>query len=83
MQSKKTKQKNKKIKNKTGNSPVVQWVAHGALTAKGAGLIPGWETKILQASQYDQIKKQNKTQEIQRTDWWRPREKGAESGQNE
>ena len=32
-----------------GNSLEVQWLGHGALTAEGPGLIPGWRTKIPQA----------------------------------
>ena len=32
-----------------GNSTVVQWIGFHVFTAKGLDLIPGWETKILQA----------------------------------
>ena len=36
---------------------MVQWLGFCALTAEGLGLIPGWETKILQAAKKT---KQNK-----------------------
>ena len=39
------------------NSLVVQWLGLGTLTANGAGSIPGWGTKILQATWRSQEKK--------------------------
>ena len=39
-----------------GNSLAVQCVGLCALTAEGMGLIPGWGTKISQASQHGQKK---------------------------
>ena len=37
------------IENKQGTSLVVQWLRLHASNAGGAGLIPGWETKIPRA----------------------------------
>ena len=36
-------------------SLVVQWLGLLASTARGTGLIPGWEIKILHATQHHQI----------------------------
>ena len=51
----------KKKKKKKGNSLAVQWLGLHAFTAKGTGSVPGWGTKIPQASRGQ--KKQNKTKE--------------------
>ena len=50
---------NKALKKRTfGNSLAVQWLGLYASTAGGTGLIPGWGTKTLLATQRDQkIKK--------------------------
>ena len=40
----------------------VQWLGLCAFTAKGMGSIPGWETKIPQATQHDQ--RQIKIEEV-------------------
>ena len=45
-----TEQRTFEIENE-GTSLVAQWLRLGAFTAGGAGLIPGWGTKIPQASQ--------------------------------
>ena len=42
-----------------GNSLMVQWLGLGTLTARGLGLIPGWRTKILQATRCSQKKRSN------------------------
>ena len=43
------------------NSPAIQWLGLCTLTAGGMALIPGWETKILQAAWYSRkIKKEKK-----------------------
>ena len=39
-----------------GYSLAVQWLGFGALTARGAGTIPGWGAKILQAVRHDKNK---------------------------
>ena len=39
------------------NSLVVQWLGLCAVTAEGAGLTPGWGTKIPQAAQLGEKKK--------------------------
>ena len=39
------------------NSLAVQWLQLSAFTAGGRGLIPGWGTKILQATWHDRKKK--------------------------
>ena len=36
------------------NSRAVQWLGHCTFTAKDSGSIPGWGTKIPQATQFDQ-----------------------------
>ena len=41
-----------------GNSLAVQWLVLCTFTAKSPGSIPGWGTKILQASRGSQKKKQ-------------------------
>ena len=43
----------------SGNSLVVQWLGLGASTAGGLGSIPGWGTKISQATQCSPPKKKN------------------------
>ena len=43
------------------NSLVVQWLGLGAFTVMAPGSVPGWGTKILQAAQRGQKRKQNKT----------------------
>ena len=40
-----------------GNSLAVQWLGLCAFTARGLGSIPGWGTKIPQAMQRSQKKK--------------------------
>ena len=44
-----------------GNSLVVQWLGLCAITAKGAGSIPGQGTKITPATQHSQKRKLNET----------------------
>ena len=51
------------IVNNAGNSLVVQWLGFHTFTDEGSGLIPDWETKILQALQQGQ-KKKRKLQQI-------------------
>ena len=48
------------IINNAGNSLVVQWLGFHTFTDEGSGLIPGWETKILQALQQGQKKKKRR-----------------------
>ena len=43
-----------------GSSPAAQWLALCDFTAQGPGSIPGWGTKILQATQSSQKKKKKK-----------------------
>ena len=50
MQSNKKKKTNLKIIFGLGNSLLVQWIGLHASTAKGASLVPGWGTKILNAT---------------------------------
>jgi len=50
MQSNKKKKTNLKIIFGLGNSLLVQWLGLHASTAKGASLVPGWGTKILNAT---------------------------------
>ena len=47
-----------------GNSPAVQGLGFCAFAAKGAGSIPGWGTKILQAVQPQKKKKKVFTDQI-------------------
>ena len=42
-----------------GNSLAAQWLGLHAFTAEGAGSIPGWGTKILQAVQHGQSPPKN------------------------
>ena len=50
-----------------GNSLAVQWLGLCAFTAKGAGLIPGWGTKILQPFAMVKNKTKTKTGYFQNT----------------
>ena len=47
----------KSIKGGPGTSLVVQWLGLRVSTAGGLGSIPGWGTKILQATQCGQKKR--------------------------
>ena len=49
------------LKINKGNSLVVQWLGLCAITAKGAGSIPGQGTKITPATQHSQKRKLSKT----------------------
>ena len=49
------------LKMNKGNSLVVQWLGLCAITAKGAGSIPGRGTKITPATQHSQKRKINET----------------------
>ena len=49
------------LKMNKGNSQVVQWLGLCAITAKGAGSIPGWGTNITPATQCSQKRKINET----------------------
>ena len=40
-----------------GNSLVAQWLGRHTFTAEAPGLIPGWESEILQATQWGQQKR--------------------------
>ena len=55
-------QKKKQERKKTllRNSLVVQWLGLSALAATALGSIPGWGTRLLQATERDQTKKKEK-----------------------
>ena len=50
-------------KQRTGNSLVVQWLGLYASNAEGPGLIPGWETKVPQATRHGQKNKEKNTED--------------------
>ena len=56
---------------KTGNSLVVQWLGLWALNVEGPGSVPGWGTRVPQATQRSQQNKQNETKKK----WWLKQEK--------
>ena len=56
----KKKRINSKKREEVGNSLAVQWLRLTTFTADGAGSIPGWGTKILQATHCSQKKKKKK-----------------------
>ena len=53
-----------KVKKQLGNSLGVQWLGLHASTAGGAGLIPGWGTKILHAMRHSRKKRKKKKKTI-------------------
>ena len=54
------KKQNVVYKGTLGNSLAVQWLGLCAFTAEGAGSVPGWRTKIPQATRHSQKKKKKK-----------------------